>query len=297
MDYKTVFINLCLVLQQNRSWIKGLGKNPFTHSIPFTHSLTAVPFVRGHRRRVPSDSEKHRRVYTSSNVCHSHEWRVDTASGLTLAVRHAVGKKIACIHGLRSEGVKDEYCQTLCVVSTFTGQNEFDCFWLVRALSCIVEGGQNDSQNQSKMPLYVCSVGSTVKKQTIDWFLPLLLVATKATVGGFIPNILRSISNVRYRQSRQPEWIFRISYRNLPKIRQYGHVQINTEFWKTTTQNAHKQWTPTSMQRPIHLHRIPALFCLGRIRTHSPLMPCIQCVHHGVRAHFQCMHTRPPIKI
>ena len=34
---------------QNRSWIKGLGKNPFTHSIPFTHSLTAVPFVRGHR--------------------------------------------------------------------------------------------------------------------------------------------------------------------------------------------------------------------------------------------------------
>ena len=96
MDYKTVFINLCLELQQNWSWIKGLGKNPFTHSIPFTHSLTAVPFVRGHR-----------------SVCHSHEWRVDTASSLTLkkqnaclhAVRHAVGKKIACIHGLRSEGV------------------------------------------------------------------------------------------------------------------------------------------------------------------------------------------------
>ena len=51
---------------------------------------------------VPLDSEKHRRVYTSSNVCHSHEWRVDTASGLTLkkqnaclhAVRHAVGKKL-----------------------------------------------------------------------------------------------------------------------------------------------------------------------------------------------------------
>ena len=48
MDYKSVFTNLCLELQQNRSWIKGLGKNPFTHSIPFTHSLTAVPFVRGH---------------------------------------------------------------------------------------------------------------------------------------------------------------------------------------------------------------------------------------------------------
>ena len=38
MDYKTVFTNLCLELQQNRSWIKGLGKNPFTHSIPF-HSF------------------------------------------------------------------------------------------------------------------------------------------------------------------------------------------------------------------------------------------------------------------
>ena len=71
-------------------------------------------FCPGAPKRVPSDSEKHRRVYTSSNVCHSHEWRVDTASGLTLkkqnaclhAVRHAVGKKIACIHSLRSEGVK-----------------------------------------------------------------------------------------------------------------------------------------------------------------------------------------------
>ena len=93
--------------------IKGLGKNPFTHSIPFTNSLTAVPFVRGHRSVFPSDSEKHRRVYTSSNVCHSHEWRVDTASGKTLkkrnaclhAVRQAVEKQIACIYGLRSEGV------------------------------------------------------------------------------------------------------------------------------------------------------------------------------------------------
>ena len=53
MDYKSVFANLCLELQQNRSWIKGLGKNPFTHSIPFTHSLTAVPFVLEHRSVFP----------------------------------------------------------------------------------------------------------------------------------------------------------------------------------------------------------------------------------------------------
>ena len=26
--YKSVFTNLCLELQRNRSWIKGLGKNP-----------------------------------------------------------------------------------------------------------------------------------------------------------------------------------------------------------------------------------------------------------------------------
>ena len=31
-------------------------------------------FCPGAPKRVPSDSEKHRRVYTSSNVCHSHEW-------------------------------------------------------------------------------------------------------------------------------------------------------------------------------------------------------------------------------
>ena len=89
-------------------------------SIHSFHSVHSFPdgsaFCPGAPKRVPSDSEKHRRVYTSSNVCHSHEWRVDTTSGMTLkkqnaclhAVRHAVEKKIACIHGLRSEGVKKE---------------------------------------------------------------------------------------------------------------------------------------------------------------------------------------------
>ena len=92
MDYKTVFTNLCLELQQNRSWIKGLGKNSFTHSIPFTHSLTAVPFVRGHRSVFPR-TPRNTGVYTRHPAC-------------LHAVRHAVEKKIACIHGLRSEGVK-----------------------------------------------------------------------------------------------------------------------------------------------------------------------------------------------
>ena len=63
MDYKTVFINLCLELPQNLSWIKGLGKNPFTHCIPVTHSLTAVPFVRGHRSVFPR-TPRNTGVYT-----------------------------------------------------------------------------------------------------------------------------------------------------------------------------------------------------------------------------------------
>ena len=105
MDYKSVFTNLCLELQQNRSWIKGLGKNPFTHSIPSTHSLTAVPFVRGHRSVFPR-TPRNTGVYT-------HHPTFVTATSVVLTrlpaklsrVRHAVEKRIACIHGLRSEGV------------------------------------------------------------------------------------------------------------------------------------------------------------------------------------------------
>ena len=57
-------------------------------SIHSFHSIHSFPdgsaFCPGAPKRVPSDSEKHRRVYTSSNVCHRHEWRVDTTSGMTL---------------------------------------------------------------------------------------------------------------------------------------------------------------------------------------------------------------------
>ena len=129
MDYKTVFINLCLELPQNLSWIKGLGKNPFTHSIPFTHSLTAVPFVRGHRSVFPR-TPRNTGVYTRHpTFVTATSGRVDTASGLTLkkqnaclhAVRHVVGKKIACIHGLRSEGVKYTFLKIMKRIS----QNEF----------------------------------------------------------------------------------------------------------------------------------------------------------------------------
>ena len=48
--YKSVFTNSWLVHQRNRSWIKGLCKNPQKSQL---HSLTAVPFVRGHRTVSP----------------------------------------------------------------------------------------------------------------------------------------------------------------------------------------------------------------------------------------------------
>ena len=38
-------------------------------------------------------------------------------------------------------------------------------FWLVKALSCIVEGGHNDSKNQSQMPL--CARLSQHSKQEL----------------------------------------------------------------------------------------------------------------------------------
>ena len=38
---------------------------------------------------VPLDSEKHLRVHTSSHKCHSHVWRVDTATGKTLKKQNA----------------------------------------------------------------------------------------------------------------------------------------------------------------------------------------------------------------
>ena len=55
--------------------------------------------------------------------------------------------------------LKVEHCQTLCVVNTFT---------FLTGKSIIVEGGQNDGQNQPKMP--VCTVGLTVKHSQLTDF-------------------------------------------------------------------------------------------------------------------------------
>ena len=100
MDYKTVFTNLCLDLQQNWSWIKGLGKNPFTHSIPFTHSLTAVPFVRGHRSVFP-------RTPRNTGVYTRHPTFVTATSGVLTRLPAWLSKNTASeAKGLRSQCVK-----------------------------------------------------------------------------------------------------------------------------------------------------------------------------------------------
>ena len=99
MDYKTVFTNLCLELQQNRSWIKGLGKNPFTHSIPFTHSLTAVPFVRGHRSVFP-------RTPRNTGVYTRHPTFVTATSGVLTRLPEKLSKnrmRVYTLSDMRSE--------------------------------------------------------------------------------------------------------------------------------------------------------------------------------------------------
>ena len=110
MDYKFVFTILCLELQQNRSWIKGLGKNPqkseLIHwrqclwsggteacSLGLRETRACIHVIQrlsqatsGMLTRLPAKLSKNgMRVYTLS----------DRRS-----------KKIACLNGLRSEGVK-----------------------------------------------------------------------------------------------------------------------------------------------------------------------------------------------
>ena len=99
MDYKSVFTNLCLELQQNRSWIKGLCKihkrvNSFTDG---------SAFCPGAPKRVPL--ARNTCVYTRHpTFVTATSGVVDTASGKTLqktecsvytytTVRQAVGKK------------------------------------------------------------------------------------------------------------------------------------------------------------------------------------------------------------
>ena len=103
MDYKSVFTNLCLELQQNRSWIKGLGKNPqkseLIHwrqcllsggteacSLGLRETPACIHVI---QRLSQQNSQKTECVFTRCPTCGR--------------------KKCLCIYGLRSEGVKRLY--------------------------------------------------------------------------------------------------------------------------------------------------------------------------------------------
>ena len=81
----------------------------------------------------------------------------------------------------------------------------------------------------------------------------------------------------------------------------YGILKNNhTERSKTTNPDKHAKThlftpNPGAILSGPHMQR----GCRGEHTargTHVALLPCIKCMH-TVRAHVQCMHTRPPIKI
>ena len=71
-------------------------------SIHSFHSIHSFPdgsaFCPGAPKRVPSDSEKHRRVYTSSNVCHSHEWHDSQKTECVFTRCPTCGRKKNCVY-------------------------------------------------------------------------------------------------------------------------------------------------------------------------------------------------------
>ena len=88
MDYKSVFTNLCLELQQNKSWINGLGKNPQKSEL--IHWRQCL-------------------LSGSTEVC---------SLGLreTPACIHVIQRlsqpRVACWHGFRQNSQKTERCPT-----------------------------------------------------------------------------------------------------------------------------------------------------------------------------------------
>ena len=95
MDYKSVFTNLCLELQQNRSWIKGLGKNPQKSELIHWRQCLLSGGTEACSLGLRETPASFVLCPLSFVLCHSHEWRVDTASGKTLKKRNA------CLHAVR----------------------------------------------------------------------------------------------------------------------------------------------------------------------------------------------------
>ena len=109
MDYKSVFTNLCLELQQNRSWIKGLGKNPqkseLIHCWQCLLSEGTEACSLG-LREIPVRIHVIQRLSQPRVACW-HGFRQNSQKTECVFTRCPTGgrKKIACLNGLRSEGV------------------------------------------------------------------------------------------------------------------------------------------------------------------------------------------------
>ena len=114
-----VFTNLCLELQQNRSWIKGLGKNPQKSELIHWRQCLLSGGTEACSlglRETPACIHVIQRLSQPRVACW-HGFRKNSQKTECVFTRCPTGsrKKIACIHGLRSEGVNTvgKKCTTL----------------------------------------------------------------------------------------------------------------------------------------------------------------------------------------
>ena len=112
MDYKSVFTNLCLELQQNRSWIKGLGKNPQKSELIHWRQCLLSGGTEACSlglRETPACIHIIQRLSQPRVACW-HGFRQNSQKTECVFTRCPTGgrKKIACIYGLRSEEVKSD---------------------------------------------------------------------------------------------------------------------------------------------------------------------------------------------
>ena len=119
MDYTSVFTNLCLELQQNRSWIKGLCKNPQKSELIHWRQCLLSGGTEACSiglRETPACIHVIQRLSQPRVACW-HGFRQTSQKTECVFTRCPTGgrKKIACIYGLRSEGVKDTF-MTLSII-------------------------------------------------------------------------------------------------------------------------------------------------------------------------------------
>ena len=131
MDYKSVFTNLCLELQQNRSWIKGLGKNPQKSELIHWRQCLLSGGTEACSlglRETPACIHVIQRLSQPRVACW-HGFRQNSQKTECVFTRCPTGgqKKIACIYGLRSEGVKNGLVKTPLLAVRWASQNYERC--------------------------------------------------------------------------------------------------------------------------------------------------------------------------